>query len=300
MPAINTVAKVEIYNMERQNVRIEELENNHIITLDELERAGYENIVRHEPPNGEEIMQEIYDEIEARHNAIYEAMDNGTFSDIKDAFIEFYDYLELTSPPFHTITEGNTTVAYGQNGQYKIYIKIFNNWGQFRISTMDGIFERSRLELFNNRVISIFCGDLPQPTIFKSIYWNDGRITTTTEPLYAEIPGFPNYKINKLEPHNVKQNNTTIEPLPPTTRCKYYRYKLTNNKFIYRHKLIAWINHVPGWQRLNFSMTRAEYDKKIRQGRLFVIDHIDNNTTNNGIYNLRIINQRQNLRRRYQ
>lgn len=306
MPESNTVAKVEIYNMERQNVRIEQLQNNQIITPDNLGRLGYENIeqlrnqnVEHEQPNIREIMREIENETDARYDAICQAMNNGNFSDIKRAFIAFYDYFHLITP-FHITNEGNNTVAQATFGQYKINIKIINHFGQFRISIMDGIFERSRLELFNNRVVSLHCGDIPQPTIFKFIYWSDGTTTATTELLYEAIPGFKDYKINKLAPHDVRgPNNEIIEPLRPNERCKYIRYKLPGNKFIYRHKLVAFAEHIPGWQRLSFTMTRSEYNKRVHRGSLFVIDHFDNDTTNNEPSNLRIINQRQNLRRRY-
>lgn len=320
MPAIIRFPKTNIYNIERENVRHNELQNNERLTLnhfinqnvgesddddDDYEPRNIDGVaINLRPPHVEDLEQDERDAVIYRYinNLFITTLDNfndGDFSTVYEIISGLFDGLFYGLNCLTTITADNEIVRYGEVRNYRLIYKQHRNWKTYRISLMDDNYETQRLELDRNRAIhTMLSGSLF--SLNCDILTSNFQLTSTTINQYEPIPGFPNYRINKLAPYNIIDSNYhTIQPLPATDKCKYLRYKL-GNKFIYLHKLIAWINRVPGWQRLNFTMSRAEYFRTIHSGNLYVIDHLDNNPMNNDFYNLRVINQSRNLaRRRY-
>lgn len=116
---------------------------------------------------------------------------------------------------------------------------------------------------------------------------------------YVRIPQ-TNYEIERLAPHRIKGPQDKY-PQPAKlfkpNNLPYYRVRL-GNKIYYWHQLVAIATQLPGYREI-LPKTRSKYYQLLKAGKLFVIDHIDNNPTNNNYYNLQIINQQENLAKRY-
>ena len=114
--------------------------------------------------------------------------------------------------------------------------------------------------------------------------------------IFKEVPGYDGYKISNLgrlvsvgrvvvrsngRPITIK--NKILKPV--VDDLGYHRYTLTNNfkrKHIRVHQLVAmaFLNHK-------------------RDGYKLIVDHIDNNPSNNNLDNLRVITQRENTNRNH-
>jgi len=94
-----------------------------------------------------------------------------------------------------------------------------------------------------------------------------------------DIPGFPNYQIT--EDGNVWSKNYKrfLTPEPPRPKCNYENYSLYKNGIRthkFTHRLIA-ITYIDNPKNLPF------------------VDHIDRDTTNNIVSNLRWVTKSQNV-----
>ena len=109
---------------------------------------------------------------------------------------------------------------------------------------------------------------------------NNLAINTNELTEYKNIPGFPNYKVNE-DGIIISTRFGKAKQLKPNTATGYNQYCLVveGKKFaVYSHTAVA--------------MT---YLGHARDGYNVVVDHIDNDKSNNHVSNLRLTTQRDNV-----
>lgn len=149
----------------------------------------------------------------------------------------------------------------------------------------------------DNRMIQIMEFYDLQNVKLTTIATATDRKITTYPPRYLPIPGAPGYSYDRLKPTHQHIRGPTQAQIFKPQNLPYYRLRL-GRKMLYLHDFLAYAYQLPNYEMLRLTKTRQEYYQMLRDGSLYVIDHIDNNPSNNEIWNLQIMTQSDNLRRR--
>lgn len=283
---ISTDSKMNSANGERQ--QIDRLINYQMIDISDFIAAGYENV------------RDRNTDIAIAIRLLMDNYEHSNFVEIYNSFKSLYNLLKqynlLTIHKLPTdyptlmdkyASYKDNTISFSYNktrGTQTFRLSLLNNEGN----------EFIRFEYDNTE--ATLTSIAPNDNVEIIHIFRNNQYIVEFAPQYLEIPNIENYKINRLAPYNIKGPRVSNIFKPQTE--KYFRIRL-GNKVVYYHRLIAWVNQIDGYQKIKFNMTRAEYNKRLHYGILYVIDHIDNNPANNDPSNLRITTQAQNLARRH-